>query len=120
MTIIDPFSKSQLVLIPISQNLIQFDVFFVGSVWYDLRVKIPDIVCRPQTIPIMKMLELHSRQKQNIPRRQSVANDAISEALEVLFEIVLLLSEYVCGAIVSVPPSDTTKTNLLGHRRGIG
>jgi hypothetical protein len=65
MFIIDPVSKSQLVLILILQNLIQFDVFvFVGIVvWYNLRVEITDIVFRPQIIPLMKILELHSRQK---------------------------------------------------------
>ena len=61
MSIIDPVSKSKLVLILILQNLIQFDALvFVGVVvWYNWRIKIPDIVSRPQTIPIIKILELH-------------------------------------------------------------
>jgi hypothetical protein len=73
MFIIDPFSKSQLVLILVLQNLIQFDVFiFVGIVvWYNLRVEITDIVLRPQVIRAKKILKLHSCQKWNVLRRES-------------------------------------------------
>ena len=65
MSVIDPVSKSQLVLVLILQNLIQFDVLiFVGIiVWYNWRVEIPDIVFRPQFIPVIEILELHPRQK---------------------------------------------------------
>ena len=98
MSIIDPVSKSQLVLTLIFQDLIQFHILiFVGIVvWYDRRVEIPDIVCSPQIVPVEKIFELYLRQKVNILEEKSTTNDAISEILELLFGVVFLLSEYVC------------------------
>ena len=66
----------------------------------------------PQIIPTIKKFELHRVRSRTFPEEKVATNDAKSEILEVLFEIVFLLSKYVCRMVVSVPPSNTTNTNL--------
>jgi hypothetical protein len=60
MSIIHPVIDLHLVFAFVVQNILQFDVlvFVCVVVWYDWRIKIPDVVHGPQSLFVIEILEL--------------------------------------------------------------